>query len=423
MKVAQICRLIFIKYYFLCIANAQSIPSLPQPATLSPQIQIGTPVPPASAMPAIPSIPGYSPERPRTGLEYHEQVERQWRAQQAEMRREIEEAEARAQLAQRKTVTLASYHRAAVELRQMLIGQAPISLTRAVYLVENAFLEDRLDSARYAQAIDSLIQDARSLALGTSNADWYAAIFRTLYDTVRVVNGKRIPRPRFRYDFEDYMGEQNWQQMFVVKLLITRSGNCHSLPLLYLILAQQLGIEAHLAFAPNHSFVRHRGQRGEWRNLELTTGNYITETSILASGFVKVEALRSGIYLKPLTKRELIAQCLVDLAQGYLWKLGPEDDFAQRLVDEAITAAPDNIHAWMLKAMLAQHHMNRLLAQHQIRTREAMLQHPAARAYHDQIVSLHQKIEALGYAAMPNAAYEDWLKSLNAAKASSATTR
>lgn len=50
-----------------------------------------------------------------------------------------------------------------------------------------------------------------------------------------------------RYDFEDYMGAKDWSKMFVSKLLKTGSGQCHSMPLLYLMLAEEMNTEAYLA--------------------------------------------------------------------------------------------------------------------------------------------------------------------------------
>ena len=62
----------------------------------------------------------------------------------------------------------------------------------------------------------------------------------------------------FGYDFKDVFGHKTQESLFVSKLLKTRKGNCHSLPYLYKILAEELGVDAHLALAPNHVYIKHK---------------------------------------------------------------------------------------------------------------------------------------------------------------------
>jgi hypothetical protein len=64
--------------------------------------------------------------------------------------------------------------------------------------------------------------------------------------------------------------------MFVTKLLRTNSGQCHSLPLLYKLLADRLGIAARLSMAPNHSYIQVVGPDGELYSYETTNGHLIT---------------------------------------------------------------------------------------------------------------------------------------------------
>jgi|GEM_PF-6378361 len=59
-----------------------------------------------------------------------------------------------------------------------------------------------------------------------------------------------------RYDFVDFWGREDTRKVFVTKLLATNSGQCQSLPQLYLILAEELGTTAYLAFSPEHSYIK-----------------------------------------------------------------------------------------------------------------------------------------------------------------------
>src|SRR5690606_22632601 len=79
-------------------------------------------------------------------------------------------------------------------------------------------------------------------------------LFQFFSDTLEIKSRdlKHLP---LEYDFEDYMGINDWSKMFVSKLLETGKGQCNSLPRLYLILAEEIGAEAFLSLSPNHSYI------------------------------------------------------------------------------------------------------------------------------------------------------------------------
>lgn len=62
------------------------------------------------------------------------------------------------------------------------------------------------------------------------------------------------------------------------KLLDTQKGNCNSMPYLYKILAEELGVDANLALAPNHVYIKHNIKSLGWYNTELTSGIFPQET-------------------------------------------------------------------------------------------------------------------------------------------------
>src|SRR5690606_33829743 len=140
----------------------------------------------------------------------------------------------------------------------------------------------------------------------------------------------------FDYNFDDPFGHNNWNSMFVSNLLMSRKGNCHSLPFLYKILAEQLGIEAHLALAPNHIYIKHRSEKDGWYNTELTSGIFPIDAWIMASGYVHIDAIRNGVYMKALNNKESIALCLVDLAQAYQTQEFYDLDFVIKCADKAL---------------------------------------------------------------------------------------
>jgi hypothetical protein len=110
--------------------------------------------------------------------------------------------------------------------------------------------------------------------------------------------------------------------MFVTKLLRTNSGQCHSLPLLYKMLADQLGVKTYISMAPNHTYIQVLDDRGELYSYETTTHRFVTDSYYMSTGYVKASALKSRSYLDTLTMKEVLASqlliwaCATSIAMG-----------------------------------------------------------------------------------------------------------
>ena len=162
-----------------------------------------------------------------------------------------------------------AYHKAFTTLQAMLTGHKPPNLLNAVFAVENAFYDGRLDYSRFVQQIDTLKALCQLLQLQSpapiSPAARNALVYQALYHPP--ASGK-FARSPMRYDFVDYRGDTSYAQQFVSKLLNTRTGQCHSMSLLYLILAHEIGAKAWLALAPNHSYIIHTDAGGQFYHFE-----------------------------------------------------------------------------------------------------------------------------------------------------------
>ena len=139
------------------------------------------------------------------------------------------------------------YESAFLEIKAMLDKSTTPSFKRAVFVTENAFINDSLTYEQFDKGIQFLASRCRLIEKQSNLA--YAekdkaevlknfAVFKLMSDTVKyyIDSTKYIKTFPFTYDFNDFWGELNWQQMFVTKLLRTGKGNCHSLPFLYKIL-------------------------------------------------------------------------------------------------------------------------------------------------------------------------------------------
>jgi len=293
------------------------------------------------------------------------------------------------------------------------------SVKDLTFLVENTFYEDELDKAEFYEIIANIgkFLTTKMDELGydkKSNSAKNFMIFQFFSERLELKNGtEHLP---FEYDFEDYMGIQDYSKMFVTKLLKTQTGQCHSMPLLYLIVAEEIGAEAYLAYSPNHSYIRFLADNGKWYNIELTNGMFSTSSYILQSGFVKSEALLNKIYMQNLSDKELMAQFYTDLTNAYIAKYG-YDDFVGNVVSKALELYPNSISANMIKANLLTMEFEYVCNQVGINPRNK--QELQNIRYYPKVVEMlnavnaqYATIDNLGYTHMPAEAYQDWLQSM-----------
>ncbi len=290
------------------------------------------------------------------------------------------------------------------ELHSMLNGTKPISFKRAVFITENAYWKGHLDYPSYLNEIDRITGKLKELI-----AKKHLEKFKTAgnwaafeYMTDSIPENKNKP---YSYDFDDFMGEKDWTKMFITKLMYTHSGNCHSLPYFYKILAEEMGVQACLAMGPNHVYVKHIDEKGNWANLELTNGHFSSDGWIISQMGITAEQIQSGIYMKPLSEKESIALCVSDLQEGYKIKHG-SDDFALQCCNLGLHYFPNCINLLMEK--------NNYLLDiiHKILNENGHQKNAETDKLNEQCVSVNHLIDSLGYKDMPKDLYEAWIKSV-----------
>ncbi len=315
------------------------------------------------------------------------------------------------------------YRQAFEELRQMLRGDMPLNLTRAVFLTENAYLDNRMtydwftsDIKGNADIIKTYIAQNGYKSDNPTARKWGLRQF--LADTLNLKdeNGRiAFTHEPYRYDFEDPWGKQDWSKQFVTKLMSSGEGQCHSLPLFYLIMAEELGIGAWLSYSPSHTYVKIDDGKGNLLNYETTNGYYTTDVWVQSSGYVKAEALRSGIYMDTLSKREVIAACLADLAKGYAIKYG-FDDFVLNCLEKSLEYSPNNVHALQLRSDYQTRLFFYVAGQLGRPPVDRLAEFPKAYELFRKMHEIYGRIDSLGFEEMPQDAYERWLKSYEAEK-------
>lgn len=305
----------------------------------------------------------------------------------------------------------ALFDKSFAELNAMLLDKSKYSFKTAVFSVENAYLNGKLDTITADNQIKvltnlckSLIQE-RFLAYvenDKEDVNKWASAYQVMCDSIPVVIENKVYQYiPYKYDFNDVFGNEEYSNMFVSKLLETRKGNCHSLPYLYKILCEELGTTAHLALAPNHIYIKHQNKKHGWYNTELTSGIFPNDAWLMASGFIHVDAIKNGVYMKALNNKESIAVVMMDLANAYQ-KVFPENDgsFLMKCAEAAVKAYPNFASALILKAEL---HKKQI---------EIEIDTQKAKQDFKKLEQEYANIHVLGYRFMPEDMYLNWLVSL-----------
>lgn len=121
----------------------------------------------------------------------------------------------------------------------------------------------------------------------------------------------------FQYDLSDPYGS-DIRNKLLSTYLATRKGNCISMPFLFIVLGQKLGIDLTASTAPLHVFVKYRDEAGTHYNLEATSGAGFTRDAWIQKQLPMTEqALANGIYMQPLTKKETVALMAGTLLELY----------------------------------------------------------------------------------------------------------
>lgn len=194
----------------------------------------------------------------------------------------------------------------------LLTAEADIDLAKAKLTIDR-MIDPSIDVAGTLAQLDAMAKGIRSmLPASASNRLTLDALRFHMYQS-SPWNGNRP----FRYDLDDPFGA-NVRNKLLPIYMTTRKGNCVSMPLLFIILGQKLGIDVTASRAPNHLFVKYRGDDGTYFNLEATSGAGFTRDVWMRQEFPMTdEALASGIYMRPLSRKETVLVMVGTLMEFY----------------------------------------------------------------------------------------------------------
>lgn len=237
--------------------------------------------------------------------------------------------------------------------------QGPSPTAEAVREILNR-PESRLDYLEVATTFDRLIDkssnstatratvarllDAARQMAGPKPNDAYklAAVRQAIY-----VAGEWNHNRAFGYDLSDPFGGQPGSKLLSTYVR-TRKGNCVSMPTLFLIVADRMGLKVGLGAAPLHLFVRYTDPAGMDHNLEATSGAHEARTEWYRQNLPMTDrAIASGIYMRTLSRRETVAAMATSVMDFLL--AGRRYQEAIDVADAILAASPRDAYAMVKK--------------------------------------------------------------------------
>lgn len=399
-------------------------PSTPQPAKFQ-QININQYSPQTN-------LPNNFNNSPLLNSTYNQQQTNQiiiQQTQRAELQRQQQFAEIKQDIAEFENKEKYNDYMNAVQQFQTAFQELQkldhnnFSITKAIYIVENAFENNKFTYEEFANAIklraDLVKQILKREGISTKNN---SALNYGIQKLFSQPNNYYNPKTKqtitalpFKYDLYDYKGEKDYRQMFVSKLLMTGKGQCHSMPLLYLSIAEQLGAKAYLSLAPEHSFIQYFNGQGDRLSFETTNGNIVSSNWMLQSGFINSAALKNKIFLDTLSQRKLMARCLTDLLLTYQNKFG-YDDFTNQIKNKITQLDPTNITVSIIEENIATQAALQKIKAAGSPSLKDLPNYPDAYKAYEAMQASYKKTDDLGFQDMPKEAYQAWLKSIDKEK-------
>lgn len=226
----------------------------------------------------------------------------------------------------------------------LLLEEEQIDFTKLVLQIEQQtypFIDLDVAFSRIETIVAKL---KRMPEFGESSLERMGAILRYTYTP----SDWNDMKP-YKYDLSDPYGQR--QPVSTLNhLLEFKYGNCVSMPTLIAVLGMELGVDVKLAVAPGHVFAIYKDESGNLNNIEATSGTLPKKSKYIEWLDIHPDAIKSGIYLKPLNKKASISIFLVELGRKYMRNgMYSEAHFA---ADLALKHHPKLVRAMLLKGTI-----------------------------------------------------------------------
>lgn len=185
--------------------------------------------------------------------------------------------------------------------RLLSIPEQKIDLAYSKLTIDN-LVDPRVSIASILTRLDAMIATINGMAdVGASDDQKLAAIRTYLYRP-----GPWNDNQPFKYDLKDPLG-RHIPSKLLQNYMDSKLGNCVSMPFLFIALADRMGLNVTASTAPEHVFVRYISSDGKTINLETTSGAHPSRNEWIRKNMPMTDlAIRNGVYLKTLSKKETV---------------------------------------------------------------------------------------------------------------------
>jgi len=185
----------------------------------------------------------------------------------------------------------------------------------------DSLIDPKADANKTRSEIENMISDvAAMLSPDDTDFEKIQKLKKYIYEGGEWNNNKP-----FSYDMDDPQGISRTSRL-LHEYLRTRKGNCVSMPILYAILGQGIGLDMTISTAPEHIFVHYIDADGNRVNLEATSGGHQARDAWYQENLPMTEtAIENGVFLKKLSNKEALAVMAHDLASHLLREKSPKE--------------------------------------------------------------------------------------------------
>ena len=180
---------------------------------------------------------------------------------------------------------------------------AKVDLAKAK-LAFDKIVDPSINVVATLRQIDQMVQAVKAMVgPNISPIQKLAAVRKFIY-----VDGDWNGHRPFQYDLSDPLGHKIANKLLPT-FLATRRGNCVSMPVLFIILADRLGLPVTASTAPQHIFAKFRDDStGKMMNIEATSGGLPARDAWYREKMPMSDAaVKNGVYLKTLSRKETVA--------------------------------------------------------------------------------------------------------------------
>lgn len=323
---------------------------------------------------------------------------------------------------------LTSYQKAFSQVNDMLIGKTKLSFINATYYMEAAYGSPYLEHSEYqksiSQSADFIKKWLKQNNIPSLPQNIHYAIQQFMGDTmvvkIKLPDQEKLTQTivhlPFKYDYADYDGKIDYRNYFATKCLATGTGQCNSMPIVYLQLCEALGVKGYLTLAPFHSFVKYKNQSGKVINYEPTSHWTISDKWYQENLSISQKAKMNGIYLDTLNRKQTVANSLIDLAVSYMLQNQNSDTtFILNCLNTANKYFPkkNNLSFYLAKSSLLSRQLSNALKQHGAKDISEAKNYPDTNNLYNRLLQNETYLSSLGYQELPQNIYDEMIQHQN----------